>query len=233
MEPPVESSEELSPKNGYALWASCYDHDGNPLLPLEEESIASMLGGAQGLRVLDLGCGTGRHTLSLARKGAIVTALDQSPEMMAIARQKAGNLPVTWIEHSLPDPLPLKTGSFERVVLGLVAEHVEDLSGLLSEVSRVLTPGGQCILSAFHPDRTAEGQRARFIDPESGERRPITTYHRTIEEYHGAALGCGMVAIAEEVLVVPPDHATLYPRAARYIGLALGWVGCWEKARDV
>ena len=50
---------------------------------------------------------------------------------------------------------------------------------------------GRCLLSALHPDRTAQGQRARFIDPRTGVRRHILTIHRTIEEYLAIAAASG------------------------------------------
>jgi malonyl-CoA O-methyltransferase len=179
--------------------------------------------------VLDLGCGTGRHTQALVQAGASVTALDQSPEMMALARRKVQDHPVQWLLHALPAPLPLPDGAFALVVAGLVVEHVADLPALLQEAARVLRPGGRLILSALHPERTAGGQRARFIDPETGVRRPITTYHRVIADYLSAASAAGLALVSEQTLVLPPELALSLPRASRYVGLPLGWVAAWDK----
>jgi malonyl-CoA O-methyltransferase len=224
-----ESAEELTPRAGYAAWAASYDSDGNPLLPMEGPAMRALWGPVAGRRVLDLGCGTGRHTLDLAEAGARVMALDQSPEMMALARAKLRGYEVGWLLHRLPGALPFPDGRFAMTVLGLVAEHVADLDGLFAEVARVLGSGGRCLVSALHPDRTAEGQRARFIDPRTGERRPITTYHRTADAYHAAAAQARLAPFAERTLVVPAELAARFPRAGRYVGLALGWVACWVK----
>ena len=225
----METAEELPPREGYAAWAACYDSDGNPLVALEGPAMRDLWGNVAGRRVLDLGCGTGRHTLALAAAGARVTALDQSPEMMALARPKLQGYAVEWETHALPGPLPFADDTFDLVVMGLVAEHVADLDSLLSEASRVVRPGGRCLLSALHRDRTGEGQRARFIDPDTGVRRPITTYHRTAADYHAAATAAGLVAVAERTLIVPPQLTERLPRARPYVGLALGWVGCWDR----
>ena len=48
------------------------------------------LGDVRGRRVLDLGCGTGRHAIPLAAAGAVVTAVDFSEQMLAAARRKPG-----------------------------------------------------------------------------------------------------------------------------------------------
>jgi SAM-dependent methyltransferase len=149
--------------------------------------------------------------------------------MLSRAQAKLRDHDVNWLSHSLPGPLPFPAGSFVLVVLGLVAEHVADLTSLLGEVVRVLRPGGRCLLSAFHPERTAEGQRARFIIPETGQRQPITTYHRSVAEYHAVAGRAGLVRLTEQTLIVPPELAESLPRAAPYVGMALGWVACWTK----
>ena len=74
-------------RTGYDRWALVYDHDGNPLVALEEPFVRVAVGDVRGQAVLDLGCGTGRHTLWLAQAGATVTAVDFSEGMLAAARQ--------------------------------------------------------------------------------------------------------------------------------------------------
>jgi len=219
----------LSPRDGYAAWAKLYDADGNPLLPLEEPAMREMWGDVRGLDVLDLGCGTGRHTVALAVAGARVTGVDQSPEMLAVARQKLEGSGVRWVEQGLPGVLPFDKSSFDLVVSGLVFEHLPDVTPVFAEIARLLRPGGRVIISALHPDRTAEGQTARFIDPTTGERRPIFTAHRSVEQYHHAAESARLSRGEARTLVVPPELAELFPRAARWIGLPLGWVASWGK----
>jgi SAM-dependent methyltransferase len=224
----VEAAHELSARDGYAAWSSCYDDDGNPLIALEGPAVERFFGDIGGQAVLDVGCGTGRHTLALANRGAQVVALDQSPEMMAVARRKLAGRDVAWVRHALPYPLPFADGAFSLVVMGLVAEHVADLAAAMREMRRVTRLGGRCILSALHPDRTAQGQRARFIDPETGVRRPIATIHRGVAETRAIVEGAGWRFVAESTLVVPESLVETYPRAAKYAGMPLGWVGCWS-----
>lgn len=219
--------DELPVQAGYAAWAPWYDTDGNPLTALEEPVMLDWFGELNGADALDLGCGTGRLTVPLVRKGARVTALDFTPEMMAEARRKLHNVDVRWVEHALPEPLPFQARSFDLIVMGLVAEHIADLDALLAEVARVLKPGGRCLLSALHPDRTAEGQRARYIDPDTGERRHIATVHRTISDYHASARNAGLALIEDRTLHVTEDLASRLPRARRYLHQPLGWAAQW------
>jgi len=226
---PAESPDELAPGEGYAAWASCYDSDGNPLIALEGPAVRGFFGSIAGQRVVDVGCGTGRHTLALVEAGAMVAAVDQCPEMMTVAMGKLLGRDVAWVRHALPQPLPFAPDAFDLAVMGLVAEHVADLSGVMRDLSRVVRPGGRCIISALHPDRTADGQRARFIDPETGIRRPIATIHRETRDYRAIASEAGWRLVAESTLIATESLVETYPRAARYVGLPLGWVGCWER----
>src|SRR5512143_2989861 len=77
-------------QRGYDRWAAVYDHEANPLLPLEEPLVREALGDVSGRALLDLGCGTGRHALWLASAGAVVTAVDFSQVMLGRARSKPG-----------------------------------------------------------------------------------------------------------------------------------------------
>ncbi len=222
-------TEELSPLDGYAAWAPLYDGDGNPLIALEGPAMLRRYGDLRGKMVLDLGCGTGRHSVALIEAGASVVGLDLTPEMLEIARTKfSADQNIRWLIHSLPDPLPFKDEHFDLVVMGLVVEHITDLTGAMDEITRVLKPGGRVLVSNLHPERTAEGQRARFIDPVTGERQPIRGHHRSLEEFRAIG-GPHLKLIDEETLLVTKELAATLPRAERYVGLPLGWIGVWVK----
>src|SRR5262245_41796591 len=108
-----------SVRSGYDRWSAVYDHDGNPLLGLEERSVHTAVGDVRGLNVADLGCGTGRHSLWLAAAGATVTGVDFSEGMLAEARRKSGANPIRFVVHDLHLPLPF-SAEFDLVVSGLV-----------------------------------------------------------------------------------------------------------------
>jgi ubiquinone/menaquinone biosynthesis C-methylase UbiE len=92
---------------------------------------------------LDLGCGDGRLT-SFLRAGA-VTAADVSGVAL---RRAAARLPDAEIASVVPDePLPFVDGEFELVLCAETIEHVRDVQLFLSEVRRVLRPGGGLALT--------------------------------------------------------------------------------------
>src|SRR5215208_5489058 len=106
-------------QSGYDRWASVYDHDGNPLIALETPEVRRLVGQIAGLGVLDLGCGTGRHSLWLAEAGATVTAVDFSEGMLNEARRKPGAEAVRFLQHDLHQRLPFADHTFDLLVSGL------------------------------------------------------------------------------------------------------------------
>ena len=102
------STELKAIQQGYDRWAEVYDHDANPLLALEEPILRATIGDQiAGVSILELGCGTGRHTAWLASAGAKVTAVDFSVGMLEQARKKLSADNVTFLTHDLHEPIPL------------------------------------------------------------------------------------------------------------------------------
>jgi ubiquinone/menaquinone biosynthesis C-methylase UbiE len=207
-----------SVRTGYDRWAAVYDHDENPLLALEGATVQEILGDVRGLKVLDLGCGTGRHALWLAGAGAAVTAVDFSERMLAEARRKPGADAVDFVAHDLHEPLPLPSESFDLLVSGLVLEHIRELEPFFAESRRVLRPAGRAVISAMHPAMFLRGAQARFTDPDSGELVQPGSIAHAIGAFVMAAVMADfrLSAIVERA----PDEAlaAAYPRAAQYVG---------------
>lgn len=100
----------------------------------------------EGGTAVDVGCGTGTFGIALAgRRGeAGVVGVDGDPEILAIARGKAGGNTVDW-RDGLAQELPLADESADVVTMSLVLHHLlpEDKSKALAEARRVLKPGGR------------------------------------------------------------------------------------------
>jgi ubiquinone/menaquinone biosynthesis C-methylase UbiE len=169
---------------------------GNWLLELEEPEVDRALGDVKDLEVLDVGAGTGRHAVRVAQRGARVTAVDFSEEMLARARQKTGADRVRWLVHDVAMPLPFEARSFDRVLSALVLEHipVDDLASFFRDLGRVARDDGLIVVTAMHPAMFLKGVSANFRD-DSGEVRP-RSYVATLSDYVMAAIHAGLVIVS-------------------------------------
>ncbi|HTS19643.1 MAG TPA: class I SAM-dependent methyltransferase [Verrucomicrobiae bacterium] len=208
----------LSTKDGYDAWSKFYDTDDNPLVALEEPWVDRLLGDVRGLTVADIGCGTGRHALRLAGAGATIHALDFSEGMLARARAKAGNQKIVFCVHDLAQPLPLADAMFDRVVCGLVLDHIADLVGLFREMHRICRPSAFVVISVMHPAMMLRGVQARFREPTTGcEIRPASIPNQ-LTDYIMAAVRAGFVFDHLSEQSVDEALATRLERARKYVG---------------
>jgi 2-polyprenyl-3-methyl-5-hydroxy-6-metoxy-1,4-benzoquinol methylase len=119
-------------------------------------------------RLLDVGCGDGTLGGRLAGQGALVTGVDPSPT--AIERAREAHPGMTWAETAGGGRLPAPDASFDVVTCVHVLEHVADTQTLMSEVRRVLAPGGLFVATVPHHGRvqgalTALTSFERHFDP--------------------------------------------------------------------
>ena len=100
-----------------------------------------------GERVLDVGCGDGRFAAELVRTGAQVVGVDVAARALRRAERTAQANAADLRLVSPEEPLPLPDAGFDVVWAGEVIEHVVDTAAWLSELRRVLRPGGRLLLS--------------------------------------------------------------------------------------
>lgn len=104
-----------------------------------------------GKRVLDLGCAGGFMAEALAERGAHVTGIDPAAKAIAAAQAHAqsNGLDVRY-DVGVGESLPYADDAFDAVVCVDVLEHVSDLAQVLSEVARVLRPGGMFLFDTIN-----------------------------------------------------------------------------------
>ena len=113
------------------------------------EYVYHLLGDVAGLRVLDLGCGSGRNAVLTALKGATVTGIDISRSLLAVAAARAAANDATAKTRFVAASahcLPFASESFD-IVFGVAILHHLDLPLVSREVNRVLTIGGRAVFS--------------------------------------------------------------------------------------
>lgn len=104
-------------------------------------------------RALDLGCGDGRLTAELAAAVGTVTGADVAEA--ALRRARRAHPGITFTRVVFDGELPFEDGAFDLVWAGEVIEHVADTARWLSEVRRVLAPGGRLVLTTPNHGRLA------------------------------------------------------------------------------
>jgi excisionase family DNA binding protein len=99
--------------------------------------------------VADIGAGTGYLTLELAKKAAQVFAVDNSSQMLSIAREEAGKAGITNIRflEGNAEKLPLEPGTVDLVYANMLLHHVNDPLQVFKEMYRILKPGGMVMVT--------------------------------------------------------------------------------------
>ena len=138
-----------------------------------------------GHRVLDLGCGGGRHAFELYRRGADVVAFDLDPAELAPvtgmfgamrAAGEAGQAAGATAISGDATAMPFGDGMFDRVIAAEVLEHIGDDQRAMNELARVLRPGGLAAITvpSFLPERVCWALSTEYHEVPGGHVRIYT-----------------------------------------------------------
>lgn len=178
---------------------------------------AALCGAVQGLRVLDVGCGTGYFAREMARRGAAVTGADLSPAMLAHAREIEATAPLG-IRYVDADAARLgerfAANSFDMATSCLALQDMTDIPGALRAIHGLLVPGGRLVASIAHPctdtpfrvwAKNDAGEKRWLCVDRYFDRGPLEytwqgwpyefrtpAYHATLEDWFGWILSAGL-----------------------------------------
>jgi SAM-dependent methyltransferase len=220
--------EECSvPKTDYDEFAEAYsaDNEGNLLNGYyERPAMLSLAGDVAGRRILDAGCGAGPLSAALRDRGAVMSGFDLSAAMIELARRRLGE-DADLIVADLAEPLPYADAAFDDVAASLVLHYLEDWTGPLAELRRVLKAGGRLILSVNHPmlyklmnpDGHYFGVEEFSYDAEHAGRTVVyTNWHRPLQAMTDAFTAAGFrVSTISEPPVAPDTPAELLPQGPK------------------
>ena len=194
-------------------------------------AVLNLLGDVAGNRILDAGCGSGPLIADLEQRGASVAGFDASPAMIELARERLGDEADLEVAD-LTVPLPYDDEAFDDALAVLVLHYLQDWSQPLSELRRVLKPGGRLVVVVNHPIippvmypevnyfATAPNSEEYDFD---GVSATLTIWYRPLSAMSEAFTGAGFAVTAiSEPPVSPDTPPELLPQSrfdpTRFIG---------------
>ncbi|MFN8486074.1 MAG: methyltransferase domain-containing protein [Caldilineaceae bacterium] len=218
----------------FDLEAPLYEQNGFTQNTLAEvDFLLEELGLQPGAAVLDVGCGTGRHAIELARRGYAVTGVDLSTGMLAQAKAKAlaAGVTVNWIQcdatrfssdQQFDAAICLCEGAFG--LLGSQADAIEQPLAILSNISRALKPQGKCLFTVLNGLKMIRQQSQDDVEQQRFD--PLTL--SSVSEQAPAG-GHSSIQIRERAFV--PTELSLLFRLAGITVLQMwgGTAGEWKR----
>lgn len=177
-------------------------------------TLLKLVGDVQGQHVCDLGCGQGWLTRELARKGAVMTGIDLSGQLLTIARQYEEQelLRIVYRQRDAQHVEMFAEGEFDGCVCIWSLADIPDHQAVFQSMRRLLKPGGWLIFALTHPCFEApdarwitldDNKRARAVhaynseifwkSERGGVRTRVGAYHRTLSTYLNTLVSTGFV----------------------------------------
>lgn len=140
----------------FSNYARAYDRESfTQGTPQEVDFIESEIAANKNVRILDVGCGTGRHAIELARRGYRVTGIDLSANQLARAREKASAAKVEPVFEQRDARVPHFQAAFDLVLMlcegGFSLMETDAMNfAILENAVRALRPGGKFLFTCLN-----------------------------------------------------------------------------------
>jgi len=164
----------------YKAWSKEYDNPTNIAIFLEEKITKKMFN-YKNKDILDLGCGTGRYAIPLARRNNVV-CMDFSKDMLKVARKKAKESKVK-INFKEGDITKFKSkNKFDVIISMLVQDHIKDLKKMVNTLNSLSKIGTEIIISNIHPYHTYKAHK-KDNKAQLFSRLSTDQFYHPLEEY--------------------------------------------------
>ena len=154
------------------------------------DRVVKLIRDADGSRILDLGCGTGRHVVYLTRLGFEVYGFDASPKALSMTQEWLNdeNLNATLCEHQMEDAFPYENNFFDAIISVQVIHHnlMKNIRKTINELERVLKPNGLLFVTfpVLHPGPVSEEDDWELLEVESGTYIPQKGWESGIPHHY-------------------------------------------------
>lgn len=145
-----------------AISLRCWDLKGKCILlhrmnPLRLRYIMQCVDGLFGKKVLDVGCGGGILSESMAREGAEVTGLDMGADslMVAYLHSLESGIPVDYVQETVEEHADKHAKTYDIVTCMEMLEHVPDPQSIVTACAKLVKPGGNVIFSTINRNKKA------------------------------------------------------------------------------
>jgi len=224
----VEFVDGIDPNREYVL---------DPVMDAKTDDV-------EGLRVLDVGCGEGRFCRKLSERGALTVGIDPTVVLLETARERH---PGGEYVESGAESLPFDDESFDVVVSYVSLCDIPDYRAGISEMSRVLKPGGRMLIALHNAFATTSpsgwlkddtGRKTVFpVDNYTFEwgskvkwrNIEIVNYHRPMGDYMKEFLKQGLRLTSYEEPLPSPEHVMRHPVVQDYLRVPIFVVMEWKK----
>ncbi len=210
------TSSKINQQN-YNIWSKTYDDYTNPTVEIDERNLPSYYSDWFEYNVLEVGCGTGRHTIRLVGQKNNVTGIDISEGMLSKAKEK---LPSVHFIHGDFLEEPFQASHFDRVLMSLVLEHIKDINSFFLKVKEILRPGGEILISELHSSRGEQGVLAHFKMNDGEEVRLSSVCHKENDIIKSAEYS-GLKLKSKSEIVADQNFCQLNPKWEKYLEMPM------------